>query len=216
MKPSVEAAWIAAASGFLGVLVGVTGTAIVARIGFRSTRDATAAATAATLTTVRAQIEADRRNRIWEQRAAAYTDFIAVIQHREDIRQGQMQGMITGSEPERPPAPLDTKLLEARIIAYASHDVILASKESGTAGQRFESEAALWHTYVEQGRMSPDIWPAGPRPADARGAATKALEEANRLDDALIDLIRAELHAGADKPPGPPVPLAPPPARAAD
>ena len=56
------------------------------------------------------------------------------------------------------------------LITYASHDVILASKESGTAGQRFESEAALWHTYVEQGRMSPDIWPAGPRPADARGA----------------------------------------------
>jgi hypothetical protein len=36
---SIEAAWIAGSSGFL---VGVTGTAIIARIGFKSTRAATA------------------------------------------------------------------------------------------------------------------------------------------------------------------------------
>jgi hypothetical protein len=64
MNPSIEAAWIAGGSGFLGVLVGVTGTAIVARIGFKSTRAAMDATVAGGLTTVREQIEADRQSRI--------------------------------------------------------------------------------------------------------------------------------------------------------
>jgi hypothetical protein len=37
MNPQVEAAWIPGSSGILGVLVGITGTVVVARIGFRST-----------------------------------------------------------------------------------------------------------------------------------------------------------------------------------
>jgi hypothetical protein len=71
MNPSIEAAWIAGASGFLGVVVGVTGTVVVARVGFHSTRDATAATNAAAGADVTAQIEADRRNRVWERQAAA-------------------------------------------------------------------------------------------------------------------------------------------------
>jgi hypothetical protein len=211
VNPSIEAAWIAGSSGFLGVLVGVTGTAVVARIGFKSTRTATDAAVAGGLATVQAQIEADRRSRIWEKRADAYTDLIAVIQHRQDIRQGMWQGIVTGAEPDRPSATVDVRQVEARVIAYASNEVIRASQEAGSAGGRYETEVANWHTYVEQGRMSPDMWRSGPRPDDARKAAEQLHKESDRLDDALTDIIRDELHAGADQPPGPPVPLAPPP-----
>ena len=42
MSPLVKAVWVAGASGFIGVVVGVTGTVIVAVFGFRSTRKATA------------------------------------------------------------------------------------------------------------------------------------------------------------------------------
>jgi hypothetical protein len=62
MSPQVEAAWIAALTGGIGII----STAVVAVIGLRNTRKA-----------VTAQIEADRRNRIWDKRAAAYADAIA-------------------------------------------------------------------------------------------------------------------------------------------
>lgn len=207
MNPSIEAAWIAGSSGFLGVLVGVTGTAIVARIGFKSTRAATDATVAGSLATVRDQIEADRQSRIWEKRADAYTDFIAVIQHRQDVRQVMWREMVTGAELERPAATLDTKQVEARLIAYASNEVIRATQAAGAAGQLYEVDVAAWHILIEQRRMS-----AGPPPTEAREAAEEAQKEANRLDDALTDIIRAELHAGTDQVPAPPVPLAPTPA----
>jgi hypothetical protein len=117
MNPAIEAAWIAGGSGLLGVTVGITGTVIVARIGFRSTRDATDATTAAGIASIRAQIEADRRNRIWEKQAAAYTDAIAGIAHRQRIRQGLMRQVLTGTEPSRAPAPVDWTELGARLIA---------------------------------------------------------------------------------------------------
>jgi putative heme degradation protein len=105
MKPGIEAAWIAASGGFLGVLVGVTGTAIVARLGFRNTRDATNVTTAATMATVEAQIEADRQSRIWEKRADIYTDFLAVIKRRQESRRNAMQGMINARPLRWSPRP---------------------------------------------------------------------------------------------------------------
>ena len=46
-----------------------------------------------------------------------------------------MQGMINGSEPQRLPAPLDVALLEARLLAYASAEVIAAANRAGNAAQ---------------------------------------------------------------------------------
>jgi hypothetical protein len=104
MNPTVEAAWIAGSSGFFGVLVGVGGTSIVARLGFHSARDATEAGRASVL----AQIEADRRNRIWERQSATYTDLIANIVHRQNARNGKMQKVMAGtwSVQVRRPAPV--------------------------------------------------------------------------------------------------------------
>jgi aryl-alcohol dehydrogenase-like predicted oxidoreductase len=77
------------------------------------------------------------------------------------------QEIVTGAELERPAASLDAKQVEARLIAYASNEVIRASQEAGAGGYAYESEVSSWHLYVEQGRMSPDIRPSGPRPGDA-------------------------------------------------
>jgi hypothetical protein len=103
MNPTVEAAWIAGSSGLAGVLVGVSGTVIVARLGFRSTRAATEAANATALATVRQQIEADRRSRIWEKQAAAYSDAIGVVRARMTLRGGIFRQMLTGAQPEQKP-----------------------------------------------------------------------------------------------------------------
>jgi hypothetical protein len=191
MKPGIEAAWIAASGGFLGVLVGVTGTAIVARLGFRNTRDATNVTTAATMATVEAQIEADRQSRIWEKRADIYTDFLATIKRRQESRRNAMQGMINGSEPQRLPAPLDVALLEARLLAYASAEVIAAANRAGNAAQDFEHVITEWRETIEV------VTKARPSTVaiEARQAASIALQEADQRDEAVTELIRAELHA---------------------
>jgi hypothetical protein len=75
MNPLVEGAWIAGASGLLGVLVGVTGTTIVAIAGFRNTRAATDKA-----------LRGARRDRLWDRRADVYQDTLAEALHRKDDR----------------------------------------------------------------------------------------------------------------------------------
>jgi hypothetical protein len=200
MNPAIEAAWIAGGSGLLGVVVGVTGTVIVAKAGFRSTRDATDATTAAGLASIRAQIEADRRNRIWEKQAAANTDAIAGIVHRQRIRQGLMRQVLT----------VDWTELGARLIAYASPAVVEGLEASASAGRNYESAVAMWNISSEQARTAAEIGRPVSAPAGRREAMDKALAEADRLDDTLMDTIRAELHAGTDRPPAPPLPLARP------
>jgi hypothetical protein len=70
--------------------------------GSRDTRTATVAAVAAVVAAgtaqISAQIEADRRNRIWEKQAVAYTDAITGIMHRQKFRDGQLTGIITGTD----------------------------------------------------------------------------------------------------------------------
>jgi hypothetical protein len=55
--------------------------------GFRSTRDAAAVIIEAGSANIRAQIEADRRNRIWEKQAAAYEDVVRELLDRRTRRE---------------------------------------------------------------------------------------------------------------------------------
>ena len=191
MNPLVEAAWIA----LIGVGVGVGGTVTVARIGFTSTAKA-----------IRKQIEAERDGRIWDKQAAAYTDAIAGIIHRQKIRQGLWAFVLTMTEPPRPESPVDWRELQPRLLAYASPDVLDALSAAGTAGQKFEQLVGLLNDYRQE--VPPDAVAARP-PGTDRAAIEKALAEANRLDDVLIDQIRKELHARAEARRSQPVPLAP-------
>jgi hypothetical protein len=72
MQPVVEAAWIAAGAGVLGI----AGTVTVAVSGFRNTRKVTGQTIqAAAQDSIRA-LAAARADRLWEKQAAAYSAFI--------------------------------------------------------------------------------------------------------------------------------------------
>jgi len=194
MNPTVEAARIA----LIGTGVGVGGTVTIAIVSFRTT-----------LASVRKQIGADRNNRVWEKQAETYTDAITMVQLRTADRQAAMRKMLTGAEPEATPTPVDPVTLNARIVAYASPGVLSAVTATVKAQTEFETAISLWAAAAEQARlMAADGLPTSGT-ASGRDAARKALDEANRLDDVLMDTIRGELHARTDQP-ALPVPLARP------
>jgi hypothetical protein len=221
MLVEIEIAWIAAGSVVAGAAVGVAGAVITAGLGLRTGKSTTAATIAASSADIRAQIEAgsvdvraqlasgsadiraqieaDRSNRVWEKQAATYTDSIEGIFHRQRIRGAQLQAMIAHLDPPpKTPAPVDWPGLEARIIAYSSQEVLDAFRAAGVAGSKFEYEVNIWS--IRQERLIQEMAANPERTVSSpsnRNAAQSALEDANRLDDVLMSIIRAELHAGA-------------------
>ena len=87
VNPTIEAAWIAAGVGALGIAGAVT-TAIV---GFRSTRNATTKTVAAGTASTMATLAAAREERLWEKQAAAYEETIAALLHRQMKRQHELR-----------------------------------------------------------------------------------------------------------------------------
>lgn len=235
MIVQIEIAWIAAGSVVAGAAVGVGGALIAARLGLRSSERSTAAIIsanssdikaqieagstdvraqlAAASVDIKAQIEADRSHRIWERQAAVYTDAIEGIFYRQRIRRVQFQSMIARTDPPpQNPAPVNWSALEARIIAFSSQVVIKAFADAGTAGSAFEYELNIWRAQQEELRQRLAAHPGQTASVPSnRAAVQEALDEANRLDDVLMDTLRAELQAGAAVARAKPVPLAPPP-----
>jgi hypothetical protein len=186
MNPQVEAAWIAGSSGLLGVLVGITGTVVVARIGFRSTTRS-----------IGDQIEADRRSRIWEKQAATYADAVTAILHRQRSRRLTWRGMMIKEDPDLIAEPVDWPVLEGRVAAFGSPTVKAAFEKSGRANSEFTMKARLYRK--------------APEDKQDLGPVQRTSKTASDLDDALIDLIRVELHAGPSQKPEPVLPLIAPP-----
>jgi hypothetical protein len=170
MPVQVEIAWISAASVVGGALVGVAGAVIAAGIGLRSARRTTAEAIGASSADIRAQIEAgsadvkarlaaasadikaqieaDQSNRVWEKQAAAYTDAIEGIFHRQRTRQAELRSRIDHSETTpRTSAPVDWPALEAQLIAYSSPAVLDAFRAAAAAGSKFDEKIKIWDTY---------------------------------------------------------------------
>ena len=190
MTPQVEAAWIA----LIGVGLGVGGTVTVAVSSFRST-----------LTSVREQIEADRRSRIWEKRAELYTDSIAAVRDLRTIRDNRLARDILGQTTRQSPAVPDFRALEARLFAYASTEVINALEEVVDADKEWRSRLSEYSATKDQAQRL-DWRASAPDPSAERDRAVTASVEATRLGDALLDMIRDELHAGTGRSPLPPVP----------
>ena len=147
------------------------------------------------LTTVHEQIEADRQNRIWEKRAAAYVEAVKLLRHQQEIRYSQVQHLITGKEFRTDPASVDRQVLEAELIAYGSSDVLDALAAATTAGDKFLSD--FWT--VE--RME-----AGSTRGDLVQQARAEAPDATDLEEKVLDIIRAELQARAGDQPGAPIP----------
>jgi hypothetical protein len=71
MNPTVEAGWIAAGVG----VVGIIGTSVVAVVGARSTKDATTAT-----------LDAEHEGRVWDKRADVYVQAIYLLNRTKVIR----------------------------------------------------------------------------------------------------------------------------------
>jgi hypothetical protein len=156
---------------------------------------ATEAQVDAALTTLREQIEADRQNRIWKKRAAAYVEAIKLIRRQQEIRSSQVRRLSTGDEARTDMAPFDRRVIEAGLIAYGSGDVLDALAEATTAGERFARD--FWA--VER------MGPSSERGELVMQARREALD-ATDLEEKTLDLIRAELQARAANRPLPPLP----------
>jgi hypothetical protein len=226
VTPGLEEAWIAAGSGLAGVIIGVAGTLLgnlisnkaakaaieansddvrrqieAASVDVKAQLEAASADVRAQIdasaTTVVAQIEADRRNRLWEKQAAAYVDAIKSVQHLREIRASQVRSILTGSPPPTDPSPVDSDDVAARLVAYASPEIVGKLRDAFEAGTQFVTTLQLL-----------DQMPPG---AERKNAVAQALQEAKAvsgLEDEQMDMIRAELHTGPGHATEAPIPMA--------
>jgi hypothetical protein len=179
MNPTIGAALIA----IVGVVIGGGLTYIGSR--FVATRT----------------IEADQRVRIWEKRSEAYTDAVAGILQLVKVRYSHLQHMTAGTKPENPPASMDSSLMEARLIAYASDPVLEALEKAKLHGNRFDAAFNMWlAAYAQQHSVTPLPPGVDPQTAQRVGdpmkAAKEALPETIMLCNKLMNIIRKELYAG--------------------
>jgi hypothetical protein len=146
-------------------------------------------------------IKADQHRRVWEKRSEAYTDAVAGILQLVKVRYSRMQQMTTETEPEDPLAPTDPSLVEARLIAYASDDVLKAMEQAKLHGSRFDAAFRMWlAAYAQAHVATPPPPPVDPVTAqdigDPMETAKKELPEATMLCNNVMDIIRKELYAG--------------------
>ena len=161
----------------MAAAIGVGGTAIVGVAGF---------ATAAW--TTRGTVKHAHESRVWDRRADVYIDTLAALNYRQ-IRRGfetlthpvdeqtrqRAQTYLDGHDEDWPG-------LEARLQAFASEPVFSAVQASSTAHRDAIRAFESWRALA--------IMPGGSPESAAVQEARKAAEAA---DDAVVELIRAEL-----------------------
>jgi hypothetical protein len=194
MSPQVEAAWIA----LIGVVIGISGTAFVAWLGFRNTR-------AATEKTVRAA----RSDRLWDRKADAYKDVMAETLKQLDrlrfLAKSLQRGKDYDQAAESPGMQLPQEWgdTEGRISTFGAQEVMKAYGESiqatRIAHERLTDlrQAALRVVEAQQASASEleaavDAWEA------AIAAGLDALKDAIAVDQALMQAIRDDLDKESD------------------
>jgi hypothetical protein len=173
----------------------------------------------ATVRTNGKTLQAARDEKIWDKRAEAYADAIAAVHYRQQKREHDTRTYRLDDETERRDqayldaftAP-DWYALEARLVAFGSLVVVTSVQESSTAHFRALAAFRAWAAAADKTRADNDARgmgmpvPAPPREADRNialhAAQAEARKNADGADDALIEIIRAELQGH----PGPPVP----------
>ncbi|SRR6266404_3592833 len=126
MDPTVQGAWVAAASGFVGVMVGVGGTAFVAIKGFRNTRDAT-----------QKMLEAGRYDRLWARKADAYQDAMTAALQRHDRRQQVLDAKAPRKSLERHVSQ-EWYYMQGRLQTFGAPEVVTAFEKSMQTSERLD------------------------------------------------------------------------------
>jgi len=91
--------------------------------------------------------------------------------------------------------------VEARLIAYASDDVLEALEKAKLHGNRFDAAFHIWlAAYGQRHAVTSPLPGVDPQTAQGIGdpmeAAKEALPEATMLCNKLMNIIRKELYAG--------------------
>lgn len=129
LSPVVEAAWIAAVPGSLGII----GTVVVSIVGTRTTRQATIAT-----------INADHKARVWEKRAAVYEDAVSEVLARRTRRESLTSRGDVGNIGSKPVEEL-RKIEEPEIIRIR-------------AALRPYASANVWAAYVVADDVNTAFW----------------------------------------------------------
>jgi hypothetical protein len=166
----------------IAAAIGVGGTVIVALAGFSTA-----------VWTTKGTIKHARESRVWDRRADVYIDALAAVNYRQ-IRRGfetltqpvddqarqRTQAYLAGQEQDWPG-------LEARLQAFASEPVFGAVQASSTVHRDAIKSFGTWRAMaVAPGSTDEHREAVATQVGEARKAADAA-------DDAVVELIRAEL-----------------------
>jgi hypothetical protein len=203
MSPAIEAAWIAAGVS----LVSLGGTVAVAIAGFRNTRRATTqTVSAGTADTVRA-LDAARSDRLWDKQTATYEETNAYLLFRQMKRRYELRTDPLDDDTAKAMPGLFSNYspagwfeIQGRLVTYASDTIVDAYEAAHFADREVYELYQAWKALALRQRdaiAAGDIRGAQAG-VDAVAAAATAIEsalaEAERQDQALIKLIRRELH----------------------
>jgi hypothetical protein len=197
MNPLVEAAWIAGSGGFVGVLVGVSGTVIVGIAGYRNAR------AAADRTALAAHNE-----RVWDRKADAYQDALAAALWRYHRRTYLSTAKITQQQYDSEANELFHKqseqewwALQGRLGTFGAPEVVEAYNRSLTASEVAHKQHEEWRNIRRQieditsGDMVPDLTAVMQKAEPFFTELKHAMGEAQRCDYLLEQAIRKDLDA---------------------
>lgn len=182
MNPTVEAAWIAASVGFLSL----SATVVIAIVGYRNTR--------------KVAIEAARNERLIGKLADTYEGVLTALIRRQAERREAATFYRSPDAEKRMRAfgEEDPNWSEAqgRVAAYSSPEVRRGLDLVRRADQEVAMQFTMWQSAKRQAskaRESGTVVQELPSSGEFREQMNQVLELAEKIEDALIDLIRAEL-----------------------
>lgn len=171
--------------------IGVTGTAIVGIAGF-----------GAAIYTARRNLASSREHRVWDQRASVYVDAIAAVHFRQSRREYEMRADSLDEKTKQHAEAYLAKYkqadgfeLEARLIAFASPGVVTTMQKASTAHRDAMNSFAAERAALRAQQARGEAIPNDPVSKVLQSTMSMgALQEADKADNAAIEMIRADLH----------------------
>ncbi len=174
--------------------------AVVAAIGYRFNRATAKATVQATNANTQAALDAAHAAQLWEKKAEAYADIIALISRRQAARSDLMRMLRYDEDTEEqlrqatePPPGTDWAKIRARLTAFAARPVVDAMNATMDADNEVRARWGQHKALAEQGNASAPGGPTGDQMRAALKAAQDAATAADVADETLEDLIYDDL-----------------------